>query len=81
MNSVQPLALCKIDHIVGELLEYPVIPIGVGVSHIFRKLDVSAAKSEIVTLILNGVDDADHLSEAVTAGKLAVHHHKKRSSM
>ena len=73
---VQPLALCKIDHIVGELLEYPVIPIGVGVSHI-AELDVSAAKSEMVTLILNGVDDADHLSEAVTAGKLAVHHHKK----
>ena len=37
---VKPLALRKIDHIVGKLLEYPVIPVRIGVGNI-AELDVS----------------------------------------
>lgn len=73
---VKPLALCKVDHIVGELFEYPVIPVGVCIRDI-AKLYVSSAKSEMVTLILDGINDADDLSKAVAAGKLSEHHHKK----
>ena len=73
---VKPLALRKIDHIVGKLLEYPVIPVRISVGNI-AELDVSAAESEMVTLVLDGADDADHLSEAVATGKLSEHHHKK----
>lgn len=39
---VKSLALCKIDHIVGKLLEYPVVPVRIGVGNI-AELDVSAA--------------------------------------
>lgn len=73
---VQSLALSKIDHLVGELFNYPVVPVGIGVGNI-AELDVSAAKSEIVALILDGINDADYFPEAVAAGKLSVHHHKK----
>ena len=73
---VKPLALRKIDHIAGELLEYPVIPVRIGVGNI-AELDVSAAESEMVTLVLDGTDDADCLPEAVATGKLPEHHHKK----
>ena len=73
---VQPLALSKTDHIVGELLEYPVIPVRIGVGNI-AELDVSAAKTEMVTLVLDGINDADDFSEAVATGKLPKHHYKK----
>lgn len=73
---VKPLALRKTDHIVGKLLEYPVIPVRIGVGNI-AELDVSAAESEMVTLVLDGADDADNLPEAVATGKLPEHHHKK----
>ena len=73
---VKPLALCKVDHIVGELLEYPVIPVGIGIGNI-AKLDVSATKSEMVTLILDGINDADDFPEAITAGELPEHHYKE----
>ena len=73
---VQPLALSKIDHVVGELFKYPVVPVGIGVGNI-AEFDVSAAKSEMITLILDGVNNADYFPEAVAAGKLSVHHHKK----
>lgn len=66
---VQPLALSKIDHVVGELFKYPVVPVGIRVGNI-AELDVSAAKSEMITLILDGIN-------TVAAGKLSVHHHKK----
>lgn len=73
---VQPLALSKIDHVVGELFKYPVVPVGIRVGNI-AELDVSAAKSEMITLILDGINDTDYFPEAVAAGKLSVHHHKK----
>ena len=61
---------------VGELFKYPVVPVGIRVGN-FAELDVSAAKSEMVTLILDGINDTDYFPEAVAAGKLSVHHHKK----
>lgn len=73
---IQPLTLRKIDHIVGELFKYPVVPVRISVGNI-AELDVSASKSEMVTLILDGVNDADDLSEAVAAGKLSEYHYKK----
>ena len=73
---VQPLALSKIDHVVGKLFKYPVVPVGIGIGNI-AELDVSAAKSEMITLILDGINDTDYFPEAVAAGKLSVHHHKK----
>ena len=51
---VQPLALSKIDHVVGELFKYPVVPVGIRVGNI-AELDVSSAKSEMITLILDGI--------------------------
>lgn len=73
---VKPLALCKVDHIIGEFLEYPVVPAGIGIGNI-AKLDVAATKSEMVTLILDGINDANDFPEAITAGKLPEHHYKK----
>ena len=73
---VQSLALSKINHVVGELFKYPVVPVGIRVGNI-AELDVSAAKSEMITLILDGINDTDYFPEAVAAGKLSVHHHKK----
>ena len=35
-----------------------------------------AYKSEMITLILDGINDTDYLSEAVATGELSVHHHK-----
>ena len=70
------LALSKIDYVVGELFKYPVVPVGIRVGNI-AELNVSAAKSEMITLILDGINDTDYFPEAVAAGKLSVHHHKK----
>ena len=73
---VKPLTLCKVDHVAGELLEDPVVPVGIGISDV-AQLDVAAPKTEMVALILDGVNDADDFPKAVAAGKLAVHHYKK----
>lgn len=73
---VKPLALRKIDHVVGELLEDPVIPVGIGVSDI-AQFDVATPETEMVTLILDGINEAHDFPKTVTAGKLAVHHHKE----
>jgi len=73
---IKPLALRKIYHKVGEFLEYPVVPVRIGIGNI-AKLDVSDAKSEMVILVLDGVNDANDLPEAVAAGKLSKHHYKK----
>ena len=73
---VKPLALCKVDHIVSKLLEYPVVPVGIGIGNI-AKLDVAATKSEMVTLIFDGINDANDFSKAITAGKLPEHHYKE----
>ena len=52
------------------------LPVRIGVGNI-AELYVSASESEMVTLVLDGADDADNLPEAVAAGKLSEHHHKK----
>lgn len=61
---------------VGELFKYPVVPVGIRVGNIVE-LDFTAAKSEMITLILDGINDTDYFPEAVAARKLSVHHHKK----
>ena len=73
---VQSLALGKTNHIVGELLEYPVVPVRIGIGNV-AELDVSATKSEMVTLGSDGVNDTDDFSETVATRKLSEHHHKK----
>ena len=72
----EPLALSEIDHSVGELLKDPVIPVGIGVIDV-TQLDFASSKTEMVDLSLEGIDEIDGLPKAITAGKLAVHHHKK----
>jgi len=61
---IKSLALSKVDHVVGKLFGYPVISVGVGIRHI-AELDVPVAKSEAITIFIDGIDDADYLSEAV----------------
>ena len=73
---VKPLTLCEIDHMAGELLEDPVIPVGIGIGDV-TQLDIAAPKTEMVALTLDGVNDADDFPKATAAGKLAKHHHKK----
>lgn len=73
---VKPLALCKVDHIVSKLLEYPVVTVGIGIGNI-TKLDVAYAKSEMITLIFDGINDANDFPKAITAGKLPKHHYKE----
>lgn len=71
---VNPLTLCEIDHVVGELLEDPVVPVSVGVSHI-AELDIAWAETEMITLGLDGVDDTNHFPKTIATGKLTEHHH------
>lgn len=73
---INPLALGKLDHVESELLEDPVIPVGIGVSDV-AQLDAPVPKTEMEALILDALDDANHLPKAVTARMLAVHHHQK----
>lgn len=73
---VESLALSEPNHMIGKLLKDPVIPVGIGVCDI-AQLDIAGSKTEMVALILDGVNDADDLPKAVAAGKLAKHHHQK----
>ena len=73
---VKPLTLCEIDHVTGELIEDPVISVGIGISDV-AQLDVATPKTEMAALTLDSVNDADNFPKAVAAGKLAEHHHKK----
>ena len=73
---VKSFTLSEFDHMVGELLEDSVIPVGIGISNV-AQLDIATPKTEMVALTLDGVNNANDLPKAVTAGKLAVHHHKK----
>ena len=73
---VKPFTLSESDHMVGELLEDPVIPVGIGISDV-AQLDIAASKTEMVALTLDSINDADDFPKAVAAGKLAVHHHEK----
>ena len=74
--SFKSSALLKINHIIGKLLEYPVIQVRISVRNI-AEVDVSAVKFEMVTLVFYGADEANHLPAAVATGKLSKHHHKK----
>lgn len=75
-RSCDSLALSKVNHIVGKLLKDLVISVGVSIRQI-AKLYVSATETEMVALILDGINDRSDLPEAVTARKLSEHHNKK----
>lgn len=73
---VESLALSESNHMIGKLLKDPVIPVGVGICDV-TQLDIAAPKTEMVALILHGVNDVDDFPKAVAAGKLSKHHHQK----
>ena len=70
------LALGKVDHVVGKLLKYLVISVGVSIRQI-AQLYVTATETEMVALTLDGVNDRSNFSETVTARELSEHHDKE----
>lgn len=70
------LALGKMNHMVGKLLKYLVISVGVSIRQI-AQLNVFATESEMASLTLYGINDRRDLPEAVTARALSEHHDKK----
>jgi hypothetical protein len=75
-RSVNSLALSKIDHEVGKLFEYLVVPVHIGIGKI-AQFNLSSAKSEMVTLAFDRVNDARNLPETVTGSQLPKHHNKQ----
>ena len=70
------LALSKVDYVVGKLLKYLVISVGVSIRQI-AQLYVTATKTEMVALTLDGVNDCHNFSETITARELSEHHDKE----
>ena len=70
------LALGKVNHMVGKLLKYLVISLGVSIRQI-AQLYVAATKTEMVTLTLDSVNDCRNFSETITARELSEHHDKE----
>jgi hypothetical protein len=75
-RPVNSLALSKIDHVVGKLLEYLVVSVYIGVGKI-TQFYLSSAKSEMVTLVFDRVNDARDLPETVTGSQLPKHHNEQ----
>ena len=75
-QSVNSLALSKIDHEIGKLFKYLVVPVHIGVGKI-AQFYLSGAKSEMVTLVFDRVNDARDLSETVTGSQLPIHHNEQ----
>lgn len=75
-RPVTSLALSKIYHVVGKLFKYLVVTVHISVGKI-TKLNLSSAKSEVVTLIFDRVNDARDLSETVTGSQLPIHHNEQ----
>lgn len=70
------LALGKVNHMVGKLLKYLVIPVGVSIRQI-AQLYVTATETEMVALTLDGVNDCRNFSKTITASELSEHHDKE----
>lgn len=70
------LALSKVNHVVGKLLKYLVISVGVSIRQI-AQLYVTATETEMVALTLDGVNNCRNFSETITAYKLSEHHDKE----
>ena len=68
--------LGKTNHIIGEPLEYSVIPASIGVGNI-AEFDVSANQFDMITIALDGSNYAANIPEAVATGEYSEHHHKK----
>ena len=75
-RSCDFLARNKVNHKVGKLFKDLVILVCIGIKYI-AQLYVSATETEMVVLILDGINDRSDFSEAVTASKLSEHHDKK----
>ena len=61
---------------VGKLLKYLVISVGVSIRQI-AQLYVTATEIEMVALTLDGVNDCRNFSETITACELSEHHNKE----
>ena len=70
------LALGKVNHMVGKLLKYLVISVGVSIRQI-AQLYVTATEAEMVALTLDGVNDCRNFSKTITARELSEHHDKE----
>ena len=70
------LALSKVNHMVGKLLKYLVISVGVSIRQI-AQLYVTATETEMVALTLDGVNDCGDFPKTVTARELSEHHDKE----
>lgn len=70
------LALGKVNHMVGNLLKYLVISVGVSIRQI-AKLYVSTTETEMVALTLDGINDRSDFPESVTACELSEYHDKE----
>ena len=66
------LALVKINHMVGKLLKYLVISVGVSIRQI-AQLYVTATETKMVALTLDGVNDCRNFSKTITACELSEH--------
>lgn len=75
-RPVNPFALSKIDHVVGKLFKYLAVTVHVSVGKI-TKFYLSSAKSEMVTLVFDRVNDARDLSETVTGSQLPISYNKQ----
>lgn len=70
------LALGKVNHMVGKLLKYLVISVGVSIRQI-ANLYVSTTETEMVALTLDGINNLSNFPETVTARELSEHHDKE----
>jgi len=73
---VNSFVLSKIDHEIGKFFKYLVVTVHIGVGKV-TKFYLSSAKSEMVTLVFDRVNDARDLSETVTGSQLPIHHNEQ----
>jgi len=73
---VNSLALSKIDHVKGKLFKYLIVPVHIGVGKV-AQFNFSFAKSEMVSLVFDRINDACDLPETVTGSQLPIHHNKQ----
>ena len=75
-RSVNSFALSKINHEIGKLFKYLVVPVHIGIGKV-AQFNLSGAKSEMVALVFDRINDARELSEGVTGSQLPIHHNQQ----
>jgi hypothetical protein len=73
---VNSFALSKIDHVKCKLFKYLVVPVYIGVGKV-AQFNFPFAKSEMVTLAFDRINDTRDLPETVTGSQLPIHHYKQ----